>query len=405
MQRRDRGGPGRAGRPLRARRGRDLQGGGLPRGGQSVRDSPVSVAQLPREGRATEMPQRREDARGEDRALLETGDDPGGGQAAREVPRRAGALHASPGPGRRRRRARSTRSSASRRWRSCARPPSRSACARCRARAEGRAEHRSRRSSSATRTAPASALLLSAVLTIGEQIVEHAAGAPRRRPGRDRRQRAPDDRHLQGPRHHRDRGRRGARSPRRFARAGAARRGAARAARRARGASPTTASRIDFRVVEPDQFGNVLQHLTGSKQHNVELREYAVRRGMHVSEYGVEEDETRRTMHRCADRAGGLQVLGLRLHRAGAARGPRRAGGRARRRAAELVTEARPAGRPALPHDAVGRAQHTRGHGPGGARPAGYEYLAMTDHSASYGFGNDVQAGRAAAAGRARSAR
>src|SRR6185436_7222965 len=49
---------------------------------------------------------------------------------------------------------------------------------------------------------------------------------------------------------------------------------------------------IDFRVVAPDQFGNVLQHLTGSKQHNVELREYAVKRGMHVSEYGVEDDNS-----------------------------------------------------------------------------------------------------------------
>src|SRR3954464_8709237 len=47
---------------------------------------------------------------------------------------------------------------------------------------------------------------------------------------------------------------------------------------------------IDLRVVEPDQFGNVLQHLTGSKEHNLALREAAVRRGMHVSEYGILDD-------------------------------------------------------------------------------------------------------------------
>ena len=35
------------------------------------------------------------------------------------------------------------------------------------------------------------------------------------------------------------------------------------------------------------------------------------------------------------------------------------------------------------------------------ARERGYEYVAITDHSASHGFGNDVQAGRAAAPGRA----
>ena len=36
---------------------------------------------------------------------------------------------------------------------------------------------------------------------------------------------------------------------------------------------------IDLRVVEPDQFGNLLQHFTGSARHNVALREAAVRRG------------------------------------------------------------------------------------------------------------------------------
>ena len=35
---------------------------------------------------------------------------------------------------------------------------------------------------------------------------------------------------------------------------------------------------VELRVVAPQQFGNLLQHLTGSKQHNVALREYAVRR-------------------------------------------------------------------------------------------------------------------------------
>src|SRR5439155_3643890 len=49
---------------------------------------------------------------------------------------------------------------------------------------------------------------------------------------------------------------------------------------------------VDLRVVSPEQFGNVLQHLTGSKQHNMQLREYAVKRGLHVSEYGVEDDRS-----------------------------------------------------------------------------------------------------------------
>ena len=50
--------------------------------------------------------------------------------------------------------------------------------------------------------------------------------------------------------------------------------------------------RLDLRVVPPECFGNLLQHFTGSKHHNVALREDAVRRGLSVSEYGVETVET-----------------------------------------------------------------------------------------------------------------
>jgi DNA polymerase (family 10) len=45
--------------------------------------------------------------------------------------------------------------------------------------------------------------------------------------------------------------------------------------------------RFDLRVVPPECYGNVLQHFTGSKDHNVELREEAQRRGLSISEYGV----------------------------------------------------------------------------------------------------------------------
>jgi DNA polymerase (family 10) len=49
---------------------------------------------------------------------------------------------------------------------------------------------------------------------------------------------------------------------------------------------------FDLRVVPPDSYGNLLQHFTGSKRHNVELRENAVKRGLSVSEYGVKDVES-----------------------------------------------------------------------------------------------------------------
>ena len=50
--------------------------------------------------------------------------------------------------------------------------------------------------------------------------------------------------------------------------------------------------RLDLRVVPPESYGNLLQHFTGSKDHNVALREDAVRRGLSVSEYSVTNTET-----------------------------------------------------------------------------------------------------------------
>jgi len=50
--------------------------------------------------------------------------------------------------------------------------------------------------------------------------------------------------------------------------------------------------RFDLRVVPPECYGNLLQHFTGSKNHNVAMREEAVRRGLSISEYGVTDVES-----------------------------------------------------------------------------------------------------------------
>src|SRR6185369_9999838 len=52
---------------------------------------------------------------------------------------------------------------------------------------------------------------------------------------------------------------------------------------------------VDLRVVEPESFGAALAYLTGGKEHNVRLREMAVKRGLKINEYGIfrEEDDRR----------------------------------------------------------------------------------------------------------------
>ncbi len=149
-----------------------------------------------------------------------------------------------------------------------------------------------------------------------------------------------------------------------------------------------TGLQIDLRIVEPDQFGNLLQHFTGSKEHNMALRDASVRKGLHVSEYGLLDDATG-TTHRCASEAEVYALLGLEYIQP-----------ELRENRGEL--EAAAAG--ALPQlielgDLKGdlHCHTTASDGTASieqmahaAREAGYEYLAITDHSASFGFGDEV---------------
>jgi DNA polymerase (family 10) len=149
-----------------------------------------------------------------------------------------------------------------------------------------------------------------------------------------------------------------------------------------------TAMRIDLRIVAPDQFGNLLQHLTGSKEHNMALRERALRKGLHISEYGVLDDSTGET-RRCSTEAEVYALLGMQYVEP-----------ELRENRGEL--EAALAG--TLPElieveDLRGdlHCHTTASDGTASieqmalaARDAGYQYLAITDHSASMGFGSDV---------------
>ena len=151
-----------------------------------------------------------------------------------------------------------------------------------------------------------------------------------------------------------------------------------------------TGMKVDLRVVEPDQFGNVLQHFTGSKAHNVSLRESAVRRGLHVSEYGILDDATGETT-RCATEEEVYATLGLDWIP------PELREGRG-----EL--EAATPGGGGLPdlieldnlrgdlhsHTTLSDGTATAEEMAAAARERGLEYLAITDHSATHGFGDHV---------------
>jgi DNA polymerase (family 10) len=145
---------------------------------------------------------------------------------------------------------------------------------------------------------------------------------------------------------------------------------------------------VDLRIVPADAFGNLLQHFTGSGRHNEALRTEAVKRGLHVSEYGIADDETGgsdafTTEEQVYERLG-MQYIPPEL----------------RENRGELAA-AREGTLPdliELPDIRGDLHMHTTlsdGHATveemaEAARELGYEYVAVTDHSATHGFGNDV---------------
>jgi DNA polymerase (family X) len=146
---------------------------------------------------------------------------------------------------------------------------------------------------------------------------------------------------------------------------------------------------VDLRIARPEQLGNLLQHFTGSGAHNAALREAAVRRGLHVSEYGVLDDATGET-HTCATEQEVYALLGLAYIE------PELREDRGELEAARTADGLpRPIELADIRGDLHSHTVASDGHNTieemgGAALALGYEYLAITDHSASHGFGNDV---------------
>ena len=145
---------------------------------------------------------------------------------------------------------------------------------------------------------------------------------------------------------------------------------------------------VDLRIAGPRQLGNLLQHFTGSGRHNAALREAAVRRGLHVSEHGILDDATGAT-DTCASEQEVYERLGMAYIEPELRedRGELEAA-----RAGELprLVELADIRGDLHTHTIASDGHNTIEEMALAARERGYEYLAITDHSASHGFGNDV---------------
>src|ERR687897_1373912 len=146
---------------------------------------------------------------------------------------------------------------------------------------------------------------------------------------------------------------------------------------------------VDLRIVPEEAFGNLLQHFTGSGRHNEALRTEAVRRGLHVSEYGIADDESGesvayRSEHEVYERLG-MQFIPPELRENRGELAAARA-----HRLPQLIEVGDIRGDLHM-HTVLSDGRNTLEEMAKAARERGYEYVAITEHSASHGFGNDVQ--------------
>ena len=146
---------------------------------------------------------------------------------------------------------------------------------------------------------------------------------------------------------------------------------------------------VDLRIVPKEAFGNLLQHFTGSGRHNEALRTEAVKRGLHVSEYGISDDESGEseafTTEEEAYERLGMQYIPPELRENRGELEAARAG-----RLPELIELADIRGDLHM-HTTLSDGHASVEEMAAAARVLGYGYIAITDHSASHGFGDDVQ--------------
>jgi len=145
---------------------------------------------------------------------------------------------------------------------------------------------------------------------------------------------------------------------------------------------------IDLRIGEPGTFGALLQYFTGSQQHNIRLRDYANRKGLSLNEYGITNTETGK-VEEFADEEGFYARLGLPWMPPELRTGVYELDAGLADSLPRLIEATD------LKGDLHLHSEWSDGNDPielmiEAAVSQGYEYMALTDHSASLGVANGL---------------
>lgn len=141
---------------------------------------------------------------------------------------------------------------------------------------------------------------------------------------------------------------------------------------------------VDFRVVEHDAYGSLLQYFTGSQQHNIALRERGQRQGLKLSEYGIT-DLSSDTLEKFSTEEEFYQRLGLQYIPPEIREGGKEIEEAAAGRLPDLLEPADLKGDLHV-HTNWSDGSHSLEEMALAARAAGYQYIAITDHSKGLGI-------------------
>jgi DNA polymerase (family 10) len=150
----------------------------------------------------------------------------------------------------------------------------------------------------------------------------------------------------------------------------------------------TSNLQIDLRVVAPKSWGAALQYFTGSKPHNIRLRDMAMKRGWKINEYGVFKGE---------EKIGGeieegiYEMLGLQYIPPELREDRGEVEMAAKRELPELVKLEEIKGDIHV-HSIWSDGNYSIYEMAGAAKERGYEYLAICDHSKSLGIAGGLSA-------------
>ncbi len=140
---------------------------------------------------------------------------------------------------------------------------------------------------------------------------------------------------------------------------------------------------VDLRVVEEESFGAALAYFTGSKEHNIRLREMAMKKGLKINEYGIFREKDNKKLGG-KDEADVYKILGLQ-YVPPELREDRGEIEVALKGALPKLVEVKDIRGDLHVHTSRSDGSHTPEELASAAEDRGYEYIAITDHTKGLG--------------------